>query len=193
MGALGDDLAPVEHALIAAFLLGVLGGQNAGQQVQGLDVAVLIPAVLHAGQLHGLGEVPEGLGGHGDPQIGGHALGEGMVPGRGAAGDLEVDEAVLIVHAGDHIVQDGLQLGLGVGNLDTDQTGGIEQTVHMLIQQEDVAVGSGGGVIHAVAEVADAVVHGDHNALGGTDGSVIVCNAFHVCCSLLFRFKLLNV
>ena len=89
----------MEHGLLYADALGVLGGNYAGQQVQRFDVAVKT-GVFGGVQLDGhIGDRSGGWVGW-TPQFAGQILGVDVVAGLNAAGDLPVDEVGGAIHLG---------------------------------------------------------------------------------------------
>ena len=97
-----------------------------------------------------------------------------MLSHGGSAADLPVDEDLAVIHLAEKIVEDVRQLFLGVGNLDIEKAGAVEQTVHVLVQTEDHTVSRHGGLVNAVSEIAGAVVHGDGHLLQRSADAVVI-------------------
>ena len=112
------------------------------------------------------------------PQVA-RALGEGMVADAGAARYLVVDEQIARVHFLNQLVQQVLQLLLGAGHLDFQQLCAVEETVDMLVDGEDLVVARRAGIVDAVAEPVDAVVHRDGHFIERTEFAVVVTEVFH--------------
>lgn len=187
--ALGDpvsEVLAVEDRLLHAFLLGVLCCHDGGHQVQGLHVAVVEPGIRlgHAGD--GLLPVADRGGGQGHPEICGDLGIKGVVAVGGAApGHLVVDEQIAGVHLLDELIQKILQLVLGDRHLDVHQRRTVEEAVHVFVDGEDVVVPAGAGIIDAVTEPVNPVVHRDHHVLDLIVFPVVVSKCLHS--QLLFR------
>ena len=59
------------------------------------------------------------------------------------------------------------------------QARAVEEAVEVLFHGEDLEVAGRAGVVHAVAEETDAVVHGDDHVFDGAELAVVVAEVFH--------------
>ena len=130
MGALGYNVAAVEHTFIAACLVGLLGGHNIGKQVECLDIAVEETCILCRHQLQNMIRIRLLSGLHGNPEIwfyGG--VGEYMISDGSASGELPVDQNLRIIHLAEHGIENVGQLLSRVGNCHPDQCGAVVESV----------------------------------------------------------------
>ena len=179
VSALGHDVATMEHGLLYADALGVLGGNYAGQQVQRFDVAVIKTGVFGGVQLDGHIGIVQVVGSDGHPQLAGQILGVDVVAGLNAAGDLPVDEVGGAIHLGQQVGQQLAQFLFRHRDVNIQRLGTGVEAVEVVLHQVHLAIGTDGGIIDAIAKEMYAVVERDHQFFRRADLSIVICKCFH--------------
>ena len=131
-----------------------------------------------AAQLDALGAVGHHLWRDGHPQVA-RPLHVVVLAGRGSARALVVHEVFGRVDLLHQLVEQVGKLLARHGDLDVGKAGAVVEAVQVLVHGEDLEVASGTGVVHAVAEEADAVVHGDDHVLDRAELPVVVAKVLH--------------
>ena len=90
------------------------------------------------------------------------------------AGDLIIDELIAVIQLLYQFGQKILQFRLGYRHLDVHQCRTVEKTVDMLIDSKDVIVSARTGIIHAVSEPVDTIVHRNGEFIDLADFSIVV-------------------
>lgn len=179
VGAFGDPAAgAVEDGLLAACLFCLLGGHDRGDQVEGLDIAVEEAGILAGDQRDRLRSVIDVGGAEHDPEVARPFL-IGVVSVSCAPGHLVVDEDVSGIQLSDQVFEQGVEFRLFHRDPDVQLLRVIVKAVEVFLLRKNMVIVAGAGVIDAVSEPADSVVHGNGHVFDQIVTSVVVTKIFH--------------
>ena len=178
----------MQNRLVAARFLRPLGVDDGGQQVDRLDVAMEIARILHRDGLVASVHRVEHIRLDPDPQAR-RAAREAirMAAHAHAARRLHIGHRVRAVDPAAEIEHHRPKLLKRHGNVDVDLLRAAVEAAQMVVQLERHVIDGEHGVVYPVAEVAAALVHGDHHFLDRGNFTVVISNILHAAISFDFR------
>ena len=174
--ALGDNIAPMEHGLIAPGHRRALGCHTRGQQIQSLNIAMEEARILCGNQIDFFIGILYRTGGQHNPQIGRYfvRIRIRVVAHRGATGHLPIDELLAAVHFFHHLRKQGTHLRLGLRQANTQKCRTVIEAIQMLIQRINHMIAAVSGIIATIAEKAHTIQHGHLHFLQRAKLTVVV-------------------